>query len=152
MRCKCVLMSTFTDTHTHNYNKKVFLRERKRHTACRVASARYAALSPDRVPHPRPRGCPIQTWMGYLPTWTWNRVPSSHQDGVPHWSPGWGTPHQLDGVPLDLGCGTPHQLTPPPQPPMVNRQTFLSINITFPRTTCGFVRKASHFYLGEEYD
>ena len=28
-------------------NNKVLLRERKRHTACRVASARSAALSPD---------------------------------------------------------------------------------------------------------
>ena len=59
-------------------NKKVLLRERKRHTAHRVASARYATLSPDGgggVPHPdlwrvypsnKPDlewGTPLQVWM-----------------------------------------------------------------------------------------
>ena len=36
-----------------NYNKKVILRERKRHTARRIASIRSAALSPrgEGVPH-----------------------------------------------------------------------------------------------------
>ena len=33
---------------THQRNENVLLRERKRHTACCVASARSAALSPDR--------------------------------------------------------------------------------------------------------
>ena len=80
-------------------HKKVILRERKRHTARHIASARYAALSPDRggggVPHPVfDVGYPIQSWTQ-------------------------GTPHQLGGVPpcLDLGWSTPpHQLdgVPPP--------------------------------------
>ena len=34
------------------YNKKVLLRERKRHTARRVGSAHYAALSRGAVPRP----------------------------------------------------------------------------------------------------
>ena len=42
-------------------NKKVLLRERKRHTARRVASARYADLSPD-------GGYPIQSWTGGTPS------------------------------------------------------------------------------------
>ena len=45
-------------------NKKVLLRERKRHTARRVASARYAGV-----------GYPIQSW--------WGGTPSSHVGGYP---------------------------------------------------------------------
>ena len=52
-------------------NKKVLLRERKRHTARRLVIARYAALSPDLrgVPHPDlRRGTPPPvSWMGYPP-------------------------------------------------------------------------------------
>ena len=103
----CVLVTS--------HNKKVLLRERKRHTACRVASARFAYLSPyggggaARVPN--------QSWMGM-------GTPSILIfDGVtPHLSAGWGTPH-LDlrwGTPyLDLGWGTPCPDlgwgTPPPR-------------------------------------
>ena len=59
----------------------------------------------------------IQTWDGVPPQQTWGGVPPHHQtwDEVPPHHQTW------DGV-------------PPPQP-MVNRQTFPSINITFPRTT-----------------
>ena len=84
--------------------------------------------------------------------------------GTPPWSPAWHTPTpsaewvppppgpgmgyppgHLDGVPPAAGRGIPtawtwngypllaRQGTPPP--PMVNRQTFPSINITFPHTT-----------------
>ena len=42
--------------------KKVLLRERKRHTARRVASARYAALSRGGgVPYPRVGGTPVRS-------------------------------------------------------------------------------------------
>ena len=114
-------------------NKKVFLRERKRHTASRIASARYAALSngwgeggsPD-TPAPS-----IQTWSGRgVPSPTihpgqvrgYPRYPSTIQTwsggtpGNPH-NPelGWGTPptQTWDWVSphLDLGWGTP-----PPRP------------------------------------
>ena len=47
-----------------NGNKKVLLRERKRHNACHVGSARYAALSSGGgVPHPRSGGYPDQVLM-----------------------------------------------------------------------------------------
>ena len=53
-------------------NKKVLLRERKRHTARRVASTCYAALSnPDLVRGGG--GYPIQTWWGEYPIQTWSR-------------------------------------------------------------------------------
>ena len=60
-------------------NKKVLRLERKRHTACRVVSARYAALSPDgvrggggRVPHP----VPIQPRpdLGWVPLYKCERT------------------------------------------------------------------------------
>ena len=85
----------------------------------------------------------IQTWMGgtYPPTiQIWDGVPLTIQtwDGVPpyHTDLGWAThPPTIqtwDGVPSLLRPGTG---VPPPSTPMVNRQTFPSINITFPRTT-----------------
>ena len=102
-------------------HKKVLLRERKRYTARRVASARYAALSNgggggEGLPHPLlDRGYPIQSWlgggeypiqswlegvtplsrpgMGYPPIQTWDGVPLCPDLG-------WGTlPGQLDGIP-----------------------------------------------------
>ena len=109
-------------------NKKVLLRERKRHTARHIASTRYAALSnPDLVgggvPHPDlVRGYPIQTWLGvppHHPDLVGGTPGTPHPDlvrGVPHPDlvggyPGylphhpdlrWGTPH------LDMGWGTPN--------------------------------------------
>ena len=72
-------------------NKKVLLRERKKHTARRVASARYAALSNG--------GYPIQSWLG--------------EGGTP-FSPGkGGTPSSPGRYPLpppDLGWGTPSHI------------------------------------------
>ena len=81
--------------------KKVLLRERKMHTARRVASARYAALFPDKgVPHPvLGRGTP-----GYTPILTWGYP-------LPHLDLGWGTPLHL----LDLGW----DYRPPPPPPIL---------------------------------
>ena len=79
-------------------NKKVLLRECKRHTARRIASTRCGGwVVPPGGGYPIPRwgtphlgrGTPI-SWMGY-----------------PHLDLGWGTPH------LDLGWGTP-----PPGPGM----------------------------------
>ena len=75
-------------------NKKVLLRERKRHTARCAASARYADLS-------WTGGCPIQPGEGGVypiqsQIWTWDGVhpPSGPRTGYPpppiHL--GWGTP------------------------------------------------------------
>ena len=104
-------------------NKKVLLRERKRHTAHRVASARYAALSSGwggvphprsgvGVPHPRVRGYPGQVLMvGGTPG-----LGVPHPRGVP-WSglDGGGVPHPKVGVPRPgLDGGT--QVPPPSRP------------------------------------
>ena len=95
--------------------KKVLLRERKRLTARRVASARYAALSPDMggggsVPHPvmDGRGYPIQSWTGDGGTPSslgqWVPIQSWMREGVPHPVLDGGVPHPvLDGG----GVGTP---------------------------------------------
>ena len=109
------------------YNKKVLLRECKRHTACRVASVRYAALS---------------NWGGGGGTpsslgWGWGGTPSSlgrggwvihpvldggypiqsSTGGVPHpVHPVLGTPPVLildESTPPSAGWGTP----PPPSRP-----------------------------------
>ena len=117
-------------THAESiFNKKVLLRERKRHTARRVASTRYAALSnPDLVgggtpSRPGQGGVPpthhpdlvgggtpgiptptIQTWSGGLPhpDLAWGGTLGTPQTGM-EYPPTW------DGVlPLDLGWGTPH--------------------------------------------
>ena len=103
-----------------------------RHTACRIASARYADLSPDRG-----GGTPLSLGLGepILPSragmeypsppsiWTWDRAP-------PHLDLGWGTPLSRPGMGyplsrpgiwfphLDLGWGTPSRpgmSTPPIQ-------------------------------------
>ena len=139
------------------YNKKVLLRECKRHTACHVASACYAALSngwggtPSSpgggggtlgTPTPsRPGGYPRcipnnpDLVRGYPP-------PSRPGMGYPHPDLRWGTPtHTWERVPphQDLRWGTPHPDlgwgTPPPTdlgcgtPPPKCEQTE---NITFP--------------------
>ena len=115
-----------------NLNKKVLLRERKRHTARRVASPRYAVPVGGTPPPPswdltwmgevlHPAGggtpscwregvTPSQVWTGGAPhsagwgtpTWTWEGVFPCQQDWVP-----W--PWQLDGVPPTWTCegGTP---------------------------------------------
>ena len=109
------------------YNKKVLLRERKRHTARCIASTRYAALSnPDLVggvPHPDlvggvPQVPPKLGWgtptemvypprpgMGYPPQ-TWDGGYPPDLDSVPP-RPGTGypktwdrAPQAWDGVPL----------------------------------------------------
>ena len=122
------------DSENEYLNKKVLLRERKRHTTRRVASARYAGWV---------------WWDGVPPTiQTWDGVPPHHPDlgwGTPnHPDLGWGTP-----PPSRPGMGYPQpsrpgfEYPPPtiqtwdgvPPPPMVKRQTFPSINITFLRTT-----------------
>ena len=122
-----------------NVNKKVLLRERKRHTARRVSSARYAeggGVTPSqvggypvpglggtlfqvwegRVGYPRSRGYPVPG-LGGFPIQTWSggypRYPLTW-DGVPS-NLRWGTP-----LP-DLGWGTPPSQTwdgvPPPARP-----------------------------------
>ena len=76
-------------------NKKVLLHERKRHTACRIASAHNAALSNG--------GYPIQSWVG--------GTPSSLARGYPiqSWLGGYSIQFWLGGSPSspDLGWGTP---------------------------------------------
>ena len=95
-------------------NKKVFLRERKRHIAHHVASARYAALSPDGgggVTRSRPEhgGYPIQSCVG----WGGGVPPSSSGWGISLSTPGMGVPPLVqtwEGVPPcpDLGMGYPY--------------------------------------------
>ena len=95
-------------------NKKV-LRECKRHTACHVASAHYAALSRggtwDGVPpYPNLDGVPPppRPEMGYLPppTQTWDGVTP-----LPRPEMGYPPTQTWDGVApyLDLGQGTPRK-------------------------------------------
>ena len=109
------LASTYSD-------KKVLLRECKRHTTRRVASARCTALSYGGrgggvLPHPvLPGRYPIQSWPGWGTQSSpgWGGTPSGHGQGVPHpvmdgvtpSSPGGGgVPHPvLMGVP---GIGYP---------------------------------------------
>ena len=74
------------------HNKKVLLRERKRHTARRVVSARYVG---------RGGGYPIQSW--------WGGTPSSHGGGGTPSSYGGGVPH-----PVMVG-GIPSPQVPPPE-------------------------------------
>ena len=99
-------------------NKKVLLRERKRHTARRAASARYAGggggYHPDLA-----RGVPPPS----RPGWGVPRYPLTIQTGPGGYPDlGWGTPHHPN-----LGSGTPllHHpdlgwITPPPRPGTVN--------------------------------
>ena len=115
-------------------NKKVLPPERKRHTARRIASTRYAALcNPDLVggvpgvpPHHPDLvgGYPIQIWSGGTPSkpnWGWYPIqtwsggtPSRPGQGYPiqTWSGGiLGTPspsRPVMGYPPDLRWGTPH--------------------------------------------
>ena len=105
-------------------NKKVHLRERKRHTARRVAvaSACYSGGGTQSTPPDLGRGTPLDLkWgtpppgsgMGYPPyldlgwgtppTWTWDGVPP-----LPYLELRWGTPSPPH---LELRWGTP----PPPQ-------------------------------------
>ena len=88
-------------------NKKVLLRERKRHsTHCvAVASACYSRGGVPRIPPQTWDGVPPWTWDGVTPsTWTWDGVP-------PYLDLGWGTPlpgPEMGYPPyLDLGWGTP---------------------------------------------
>ena len=118
-------------------NKKVLLRERKRHTARRVASARYADLSgggvprsmsggvchsrSGGVPHPRSRGggYPIP-YLGGYPVPCVRGVPHPRSGGYPGYPPSyrpdWGTPHLRPemGYPpsptFRPGRGTPPQI------------------------------------------
>ena len=86
-------------------NKKVLLRERKRHTARRVASTRCAALSnPDLVggvPRPRSRGVPLSQVWGYP-------VPGLGGDTLSKVQGG--TLSQVRGVPHLRYRGTPSQV------------------------------------------
>ena len=132
------LVATWIDLDL-NHNKKVLLLERKRHTACCVASTSYVVLTgyplagyppPARVPPwqgtplgkvppppgqvpPRP-GYPTQAGPGRVPPcWTWQGTP------LPCWT--WqGTPWLPHGI---LGNVAKHYgIWVPPSPPPVDRQ------------------------------
>ena len=109
-------------------NKKVLLRERKRHTTRRVASARYAALcnggegcTPSQV-----GGYPIQGLGGGVPHLRCRGYPTSGLGTPPHHPDlGWGTPRPEIGYPAskmvylpDLRWGTPNLRWVPPGPEM----------------------------------
>ena len=112
-------------------NKKVLLRERKRHTARRVASARYADWGGGGLPIPRSGGGGTHPQIqggfpvpgpGGTPSQVRGRgVPHPRSrgaysipgwgEGVPHQDLGWGTPpgQTWDGVPPDLRWGPPRK-------------------------------------------
>ena len=83
-------------------NKKVLLRERKRHTDRCVSSTPSAVLSRKGTPSPA-RGYPIPGWEeGVLPSW--GTSPSWPGWGVPHpWTGGYPCPDlgPVTGVPLE---------------------------------------------------
>ena len=87
----------------HNGNTKVLLCECKRHNACRIVSAHYADLSPDREGGGWARGLPhpVLDQVGVShPVWTGGVLPSSLNGG--------GASCTWMGYPLpDLGWGTP---------------------------------------------
>ena len=115
-------------------NKKVLLRECKRHTARREASVRYAAPSPTEgggLPHPvlnggYPTVPPKQTWDGVSPIQTWDVPPDQTWEwgtpcldlgmGYPPSRPGMGYPpvQTSDGVPPHPNLGMGYSLPPPP--------------------------------------
>ena len=103
-------------------NKKVLLRERKRHTARRVASASYAALSNGAggVPHPVLAGTLQPSRPGQGGTQGTPHPDLSLCTPLPHPDLGWGTPpvQTCDGV--------------PPPPPVEVWADTQSENITFP--------------------
>ena len=119
-------------------NKKVLLRERKRHTARRVASACYAALSNgwEGVPHPvlvvggytshPPPSRPGREGTSHHPDLGWGTPQPRHGIGylpptqpgmgyLPHPDLGWGTlhPQTWDGVPHPHKCGQTETITFP---------------------------------------
>ena len=106
----------------HGLNKKVLLRERKRHTDRGVSSTTRSGVTP---PARFDRGGGYLRWGTSQPGPTGGGYP---RWGTPLAGPGWGTP-----PPPAPGRGTP----PPPAPgrdtpPSVNRQTDTCQNITFP--------------------
>ena len=121
-------------------NKKVLLRERKRHTARHVASTPYVVLS--WLTPPPPAGWPPSGWtwpprqLDLTPptSWTWPTPPGPTGPDPPIPKPaGPDPPPQLDLTPPLLAGPDP----PPPAesaecPPPVDRQTDTCQNITFP--------------------
>ena len=144
----CQLVSMVSNRVNFFLNKKVLLRERKRHTTCRVASARYADLSGGGhtlskgwgeggtlshvqggypIPGLRgyPRYPPATLGMGYPPGQTWDGVPPPARPGMGYPPDlGWGTP------PARLGMGYPPGQTWDGVPPS---QTWDGVPPTRPR-------------------
>ena len=78
-------------------NKKVLLRERKRHTARRVVSTFSLVLTgyPPILTWPRGGGYPARGNPGRvppIPSWLWGTLPGYPQQGVPHPNLAWGYP------------------------------------------------------------
>ena len=118
-------------------NKKVLLHERKRHTACCIASARYVTgrggypiPGPGGYPVPGPGGVHHPRSQGGTPSQVQGGTPSQVQGGTP--SQVWGVPHPdlvrgypiltwLGGTPSWPGQGVPQSPRPdlgwvPPPP------------------------------------
>ena len=106
-------------------NKKVLLRKRKRHTACRVVSTPCVVLTgypPAGYPPilTWPRGVPCQggTQVGYSPSWSgWGGPYLGTPSRVPPSWPGWGYPTwvPLQDTPL---AGYPQAGYPPGRVPL----------------------------------
>ena len=135
-----VLLNKVEVSFSINYNKKVLLRERKRHTARCVANTPYVVLTG----YPPPGGYPVR----YPPRGGPGTPPPG---GVPSQVPlgGPGTPP--GGVPSQVPRGVPGQVPPrggvpgPPLPPPVDRQTPVK-TVPSRRTTYAGGNKAIYKY------
>ena len=130
-------LSVITCEQTEMKYKEVLLRERKRYTN-RTASARHAV--PVRgTPFLSNRGYPHPSQWGGTPSFLMGGTPILCDVGVPPSRSWWegGTPLQTwkGGYSIQTWEGVPPigQMGVPP-PTSVDRQTFPSINITFPHT------------------
>ena len=135
----CVQLSFCKKCLLTKYANKKVLRERKRHTDRRVASARYAALSPNEG---TPLPPSVQTWDGPTPIWTWNGVPTIQTRDVvapPH-------PNLEMGYPLSPS--RPWNGVPAPPP----RQCGQTENITFPHHSDAGGKNGVHSYLDDQPD
>ena len=113
--------------------KKVLLREHRRHTAHRVASARCAVLSAGRYSNPGWVGIPILSWPGVPQSYPGQEVlnpdmgvPQSWQVCAPWLWQDWATPLARTGVPSKKGARTSDlgkNLGLGVLSPSVNRQT-----------------------------
>ena len=97
-------------------NNKVLLRERKRHTARRVASARYAALSPDERGG---GGCthPVLDWGGYTICCVASACYAGGGGGIYPIQSWWGVSHPVMAPPTIQTWPGGYPRYPPPYRP-----------------------------------